>query len=189
MPSCLLGVYIDVFPLDFVSSSIDDLQEKMFEYRKKYRRFQFTYYKPTIRNTIGNIIHFRVVNIWDIITCCLCSKKQKEKIRRDFIAFDKKWREDEGEYLICHVGKYPIEKELMKKEWFVSYQYVPFGDERIRINNNCDDYLKHLWGDYMKCPPIKLQKSHHYHYYINFKEGLTLKQVENRIKNGEYLVM
>ena len=67
------------------------------------------------------------------------------------------------------------EKEIMQREWFGRPKLVQFEDMQIYIPENHDEYLKHLYGNYMQLPPIEKQKSHHDYIYINLNESYLEK--------------
>ena len=62
---------------------------------------------------------------------------------------------------------------------------VEFADMKVRVCKGYDEYLKYMYGDYMKLPPIEQQNPKHYRYYINLEERLTVSEVKRRVKNGE----
>ena len=89
---------------------------------------------------------------------------------------------------MTHHGIYTLHKELFKKDWFSSSEYLPFDNYKIRVCGGYKQYLTQLFGDYLTPPPVEQRVSHHSHYYLNLKEGLSLSEVKERIKRGETLV-
>ena len=180
---CCIGIYIDIFPLDYVSD-LDDIRKKKNQFRKLYRDYQATFLTTYFKDILNRFYHkeFRDLIIW------MLPLKQKEKIREKFKNFINTCSHGKGDYVTNIASSLIAERCLFRKEWFEDYIYVPFEGSRIRMCKNSHDYLTTQWGDYMTPPPIEKQISNHYHYYLNLKEGLPLEEVKKRIKKGEYLV-
>lgn len=49
---------------------------------------------------------------------------------------------------------------LLETKWFKEREYVPFEDIEIPIMKEYDAYLKKIYGDYMKLPPIEERETH-----------------------------
>ena len=186
-PSCRIGVFIDIFALDEVEDN-NELRQKKAEYERLLERYQNTFFSPSLHWLFYNATHLEFKKLWKTMSVCCCSKKRKASIRKKFIDYEMTWRKEKGSFLFFHKSVYKIEKEIFTKDWFESYIYLPFEDHRIRVNKEYDKYLTQLFGDYMTPPPIDEQKTHHFHYYLNLIESLTIDEVRRRIKRGEKLV-
>lgn len=53
------------------------------------------------------------------------------------------------------------EKEIMDAIIFNEYTDLPFEDRRYMAIAKYDEYLTHLYGDYMQLPPVEKRVSHH----------------------------
>lgn len=53
------------------------------------------------------------------------------------------------------------EKEVMDASIFDEYYDIKFEDRTFMAIKKYDEYLTHLYGDYMKLPPLEKQVSHH----------------------------
>ena len=188
-PSCSIGVYVDIFPLDETSLNVDELKKKKEKYEKLFHNFQFTYFKPSLRWICGKLCRFQFISLIKDLYYCYSSEEQKNLIRNIFIQYENDWKKDNGNKLFYHHATYALNKELFEKEWFTSFIYVPFEDIKVRICTCYDQYLTRLFGDYLKLPPEKDRLPHHFQYYLNLKEGLTSEQVIERVRNGEFLVI
>lgn len=183
-PSCVIGAYIDIFPLDKVSSNVEEVVEKKRKYNELFRLFQHTYYKITMHMVLAHIHHGLFRDLFSIISFKFRSPQYIKKVREDFLRYDAEWTEDSGDYYFVHHSFYPVKKEMLKPDWFEDYKYLPFDTYKIRIMSGYHDYLKQLFGDYMTPPPTSKQISQHSHYYLNLYEGLTLEEVKQRMKNN-----
>lgn len=187
-PTCVIGVYIDIFPLDEVSGTFTEIQRKKNLYDKYYTAFQDTYRKFCLKDFIYFLYHIRGKRCMELLQIPFMSDITKKKVREKFLRFEQEWAKDKGDKVMAHSCVYSLEKELFPKDWFTGYQLYDFENIKIRLTTNNDQYLTKLFGDYMTPPPMKKRISTHAHYYLNLKEGLSNSQVEERVKAGEYLV-
>ena len=56
---------------------------------------------------------------------------------------------------------YTMEKETIKGEWVEMYSLVEFEGKKYRTVKDTDDYLSHLYGDYMRIPDDADKKCKH----------------------------
>lgn len=187
-PKCVIGVYIDIFPLDEVAGSIHDIRLKKEVYQTKYRRFQDTFLKVTPRLLISSLYRRNFNRFFELIDVLISSHNKKNCIRQEFIQLEKEWAKERGDVLMTHTCIYNIEKELFPKDWFVDTVEKKFENINIYLSKDYDKYLSQLFGDYMTPPPIEKRISMHQHYYLNLKERLSHNQIKGHIKKGEHIV-
>lgn len=188
-PQCKIGVFIDIFPLDEIPFDLETIKRKKEKYNKLLKQYQNTFRKFKFRHFASLLYHRKFNDAYNLfVITLLLNDSQKQKIKDKFVEYDIDWTNMRGDYLMIHQCIYNLSKEFFPKEWFSSYKYVAFEDYRMRICGGNDLYLTQLFGDYMTPPPIEQQRSHHCHYYLNMKEGLSLDEVMNRLQRGERLV-
>lgn len=187
-PRCILGVYIDIFPLDEVAGSFDEIKSKKDIYTTMYRKFQDTFLSLSIRQFISCLYHKNFTRLKELLLLLVQTKGKKKEIRVEFKQLEDNWAKEHGAKLMTHSGIYALNKELFEKDWFSESIRVPFENIQINLPKEYDRYLSHLYGDYMVLPPAEKRVSMHPHFYLNLKEGLTLNDVERRIQKGEHLV-
>lgn len=176
----ILGVYIDIFPLDTTN---DNKKEFLRKYKKR-KRLDLIYQIICSKYSLSSLINYYKIGnkkyFYKSILSMFIPKFLKSYLRKQLIKFDEEYKQDRGEHLISPYGSY-YEKEYLNKEWFKEATKVPFGDFQVNIGIGTHDYLTQLYGDYMKLPPIEKQVSHHYHYYLNLEKGLTMKEIEGEL--------
>jgi len=180
----IFGVYIDVFPLGFVSN-INESRNLYDNYlmhsagiSKGYQRYSFSC------DSVKYFIRFPDKFI------SLLKERKRMKYHQSMLDIldDKIAHIKEGKYRLYYRSMDGFEKSLFRSEWFEDIIRVPFEDFFISIPAGYHDYLSVAYGDYMTPPPAEKQITHHSHYYLNLNEGLTFDQVQERIKKGEHLV-
>ena len=74
---------------------------------------------------------------------------------------------------------YGYEKEILKREWFDDYITMLFEGLEVRVPIGYNDYLTHVYGNYMQLPPEEDRVSRHYVYFINLHKRLSISEIEN----------
>ncbi len=68
-------------------------------------------------------------------------------------------------YYVNFYSRYSLEKELIKSEWLSKKSKVFFNGNEFATVGDTDEYLTHLYGDYMKLPPVENRISGHGEYF------------------------
>ena len=183
--SFVIGVYIDIFPLDMCDYDIDEIRTMRSSYNSLIRE-----YKQSVRYyTFDTLLSFckeknyRKVAYYIrkfIINKCLIGPNY---YRKRIHEFENGLKKREGDYLFHIYFTYDVEKEIFKKDWFKDYIEMPFEDFKIRIPKGYKEYLTQLFGDYMTPPPIEMQKSHHYHYFVGLDRKYTIEEIKEIKRN------
>ena len=157
------GIFIDIFPLDGLGSTIDEAREnyKLIDQKMKILRLQKVKISAD-RSFIKNLVLFMVQHLpfKSLSERKLCIDIEELCCRQDF---------DRCVYGGNLVGAWGF-KEVMEREIYgkpVLYQF-----ENIYINGpqNAEKYLSHQYGDWKKLPPKEKQVSHH-DYYLDLHKG------------------
>lgn len=173
----IMGVYVDVFPLDYFDCSDDELTasqlkaEKMFfhYFRSMHHMTTWTLWKDILKGDFDTAdFKFQV----------MCLRPFRRLLRRRLLNYQKQESLHSGDKAVC-VTQWP--GRIFKREWFEDTIEQPFGDTTVTIPRDYDGYLTCLYGDYMTLPPVEQRVSNHFHYYLNFDERLSLDEVR-RIK-------
>lgn len=64
--------------------------------------------------------------------------------------------------LVCLGDNIGVEKGTYEKKWFSEYIEIEFENHSFMCIKYYDEFLKHIYGDYMKLPPLEEQAPHHY---------------------------
>lgn len=149
-----LGIYVDVFPLDFCGNS-----------GKEHSYF------------FNKICFFKVLR--DIKIICL-SKSRKlwkniilligkiviaplplKKISRGIDVFAKKYSLEPTDYCVEAVNITYGKKEIMPSKWFEKVIDMPFEGHKFSIPADYNKILKNLYGDYLIYPPVEQRQPKH----------------------------
>lgn len=184
----IIGAFIDVFPLYTTDENIEEILKIESKFRFLYgcaarsrdcfplSRFLETIKAHKYRKVLGYLKSMLLYS-------------DSDKYLKAFEDFEKNINKLSGDKVVSYCScRYGFEKEIFQSEWFSGYETVPFADTYIRVPVGYDDYLRFVFGDYMKLPPIEKRVPDHHKYYVNLNEGLTIEEVRQRIKQGETCV-
>lgn len=149
----MLGVDIDVFPIDGAPSNIDTydkMQKDIRAYNKAYMLKKKTLFRKIL--TIGkDFVKKRFkAHFCPFMSACEVAQIVKDKsMKYDF---------DKSEF-VCHIGI--GDRYRFSKSCYDTFIMMPFEGCEFRVPVGYDEILSAHYGDYMKLPPIEKQVTHH----------------------------
>ena len=186
----LLGVFVDVFPLDYFSvpkEKVAQIQWADSRLFSAYRRHLFRYDFQDLARLAGKGKLLPVARyLLDRINNMIGGEK---RLLRTFEAHQREYAsqsEPDSKYCVC-VTQW--EGKVFETEWFKKSIPFPFEDTEILVPAGYDAYLTLLYGDYMTPPPSSQRVSEHlrnFRYYINLEERLDIGAVKQRLQLGEF---
>lgn len=136
-----MGIYIDVFPMDYYPNS---------RIKQGWLNFKYNIYSARISNrfyyTEKQILWKRIIKALSII---ICPSWERAKQKRAELYMNVK----KGEEIIINGGK-PCEKGIPVK-WFSSIRKGLFEGEQVYYPCEVEEYLKHIYGDYKHFNPMQ----------------------------------
>lgn len=150
------GVFIDIFPFDNVPNAIWQQKLHMFTTftLKKLLLIKNNYnVTPEKQKTVKRILYYftkftiRFISV-DLLKNLLSTQMVK------FNSLDAK-------YVIPIGSSYGYKKEKIKKEWFDELKLIEFEGSFFLCPSRYDEYLTHLYGDYMVPPPEEKRCDRH----------------------------
>ena len=159
-----MGVYVDIFPIDGLA---DTYEEALKEFKSsRFKREMLVaknwtkYFRSKTRSWKYEPIRFAFF----VASRFVSMKKLTAKLQNVF----RKNSFDERLYVAAIFGSYR-EKEIIKKEYFDDYVALEFENEKFNAIVGYKEYMKSIYGDYMKLPPEEKRVSHHMFkaYYID----------------------
>lgn len=174
----MIGVFIDIFPLDYFDTSEQQIALLQKNYLKLFRNYQLSLNKDR-RNIFFSlfkhpITYFPSVILW------LKGKNVKGALYEKLISLIEKNKDDEGGKCVClsmFVGK------VFKSEWFDDVIETDFEDFTIAIPRKYDEYLTLMYGDYMTPPPVEKRVLTHSNmrYYVNLRKWVPISHAKEAV--------
>ena len=152
------GLEIDIFPLDVFSASPEKAKAQISEnlkIKQKLGYVKLKKYEPDknrsktevlIRKCMIKFLHMLGSDFF-------CNKMEKVATRYN--------NTSKPEYLGCAIWPVYGEKEIISAQVFSEKVEVEFAGEKYPAPKEYDNYLRSLYGDYEKDPPIEKQVTHH----------------------------
>jgi lipopolysaccharide cholinephosphotransferase len=145
------GVWIDIFPLDYIEDDreklIDDMQLVLCAHRETLSK------RIAMRNLRNEVSGFRSLYHW--IKMRIRYRKNVFHYVDEHLAIINRVSSNTGT-LICQFG-YPTynERDVLHRTAFDNVKCVPVEDSLFYVMEGYDEWLRNIYGDYMKLPPEK----------------------------------
>lgn len=173
------GLYVDIFPLDGVNNN------------KFMDRLHYAFHK-VVHYLFMPIESYRVDNGCSFpVKCGYYVKRFLSPLRNTMFELResilRKRTIEDKKYVRSYNSQWGLRHTALRED-FDDYIMMPFGDMQVRVPKGYDDYLTHLYKDYMKLPPKEKQVTHHHFAYLDMDNRLYDDEIEKfRISiNGEY---
>ncbi|WP_297646823.1 LicD family protein [uncultured Treponema sp.] len=147
-----LGVYVDVFPVDFLPNSFIE-RKKYWKKIFKKRNFATVIYQKRNKNEgfVKRIFRIVLFYLFRFLPANIFAKKINKFATKKYFSSD---------YVACSVFGYG-KKEEMPKSVFNSCFELEFEGKKYNVMCGYKTYLKNIYGDYMKLPPKENQVPKH----------------------------
>lgn len=179
----LLGVYIDIFPLDYFNDTVESYKKKykiyskcVYKHEMSLARFSFSECFYHFKRKHASLLRLSLSSL--LYPHFLSNYYRKKLVNQESI-----FSSESGNYMVSCSRAYGT-KEIFPKEWFIKELEVPFNNFSVKIPIGCHQYLEQLYNNYMKLPPESKRITHHESYFVDLTESLTLDQVKKKIKQG-----
>lgn len=180
---CVLGAFVDIFPLDGLPNVGDEGRKEYFHRYYKLRRIAEsinTYY------SINDFLHSICKGNFNTIKRIIISwyyhlRRKNNNIIVECEEILKQHSFDKSKYVAYFATNHGA-KVISPKRWFEAYYYAEFEDFRLRLPIGIHVYLKQVYGDYMTLPPTSKRIPRHSYYYLNLNKRVTYKQAIKHLK-------
>jgi len=178
----IIGVYVDIFPLDECPSDIKACKKIKKEYTRAYSKYMDCTRKWVISDFFEKIVHFHPLGLIRITKNVLL-RPFKDYYLNKYYCISNRIKKTNGTNIADFDGAYMA---FYPKSIFEKTIEVDFEGIKVKIPEEFDAYLTITYNNYMELPPIEKRESHHSRYFINLKEGMTLDEVK-MIKCSKHL--
>lgn len=128
--------------------------------RSKY--YSFTkLIDPSLKRKIKSIVL--------IIISLLINRKLISKV---FVYNMSRYKDKNTQYYFPFATYYPYEKHLIKEKWISSLKEMEFNNVTFKVPESYELYLKQLYNDYMKLPPVEKRYNKHNIVKLKFRDDL-----------------
>ena len=145
------GLYIDIFPLDNIPN---DKKKRVIQKKKIQAVDKLMLYKAFIVWTKGSL---RLKLIGKYLLKKLyapISLKYLHQLREKYM---KLYVNEKTEYVCSTASKYGYDKQVIRRQIYGEPRLIEFEDGLFCAPQEVEAYLTHLFGNYMKLPPVEQQ--------------------------------
>ena len=172
------GVWIDIFPIDGFSKVIKPREK--FARKVNHIWWQvYMSYLPALRRKVHARTFFKdillniVAGLMYVFDIAHYRNKHVERYVRKIPL--------EESVMAGNYFGFNMKREAMDSNLFKEYIKVPFEDVEAYVVKDYDTYLRNLYGDYMKLPPVDKQVGHHYNSGLSLEQGYEDYLKEHKI--------
>ena len=145
------GMFIDVFPFDYYPTNkhVKKRNNKILSFISRKVNNSYDLEPKPVYTRMG-IIANRISEIVfkDVRSALLAREKIYKSVRKTS--------------LITNYSGAWGEREIVPIEWFSDFVELEFEGHLFKAPKNYDKYLRNVYGDYMKLPPVEKRIGHHY---------------------------
>lgn len=178
---CVTGVYIDIFPL-YECNSSNALELKNC-YDKCSVNLKRAMKHHSSKKILSLILEGHFSTLKEVFKDILYYKPKFSIYKKEYIKYVKEVKNTRGDKYISLEGDYK-EKEIYKKEWFGKTIRLQFENIEVEASANYVEILTHVFGDYMKLPPVEKRISHHPHYFMDLERRWTIDEIKKYKKTA-----
>lgn len=176
----ILGVYIDVFPLDECN------MEQVMALKNRYDKYSLlvaqSMMRYSIRDILSSLFKLKLRCFLSQFFCVFYKKYKYSYYKQRYSDCVEDIKRSKGNFLVSYDGPYGI-GEVLDKKIFSESVLLPFENMTIEAPIGYEQCLKSIYGDYMKLPPEDKRISHHSHYYLNLNHRLSFNEIKREISN------
>ncbi|MBR6088023.1 MAG: LicD family protein [Prevotella sp.] len=183
---CILGVYVDVFPLEDTNITSGEYDVIHADCYKKLSLWYRSLSIPTLRTFYDLLLHFRVRTIFAVLENLLFYRWHRDSYLNQYINAHEKYYQSNGEFYTHAFGFGGGKKDIYEKKWFAEVIKMPFNRLTVNVPIGYHEYLTQVFDDYMTPPPVEKRVDTHgeSRLYVNLKERIDIKEIEKRVAKG-----
>jgi lipopolysaccharide cholinephosphotransferase len=155
-----MGIYIDIFPMDYLPD--DERERQQFLRETKQEQLDLNFYSLRMYNRARSYSKKIAKSVLYLPKCLYyCATKSEARDKAQLVS---KMSSYSGTGTVGFTGSpYSPDKEFYPAELFSSYVHLQFEDQKFSAIVGYKEYLSHLYGDYMKLPPVESRVNHSYY--------------------------
>ena len=172
------GVWIDIFPIDGMSKEAKPREKLAKRIRHVWFQVYFSYL-PSLRRKVHKQTWLKdiclniVAGLFYIFDIAHYRNKYVEKYVRKIPLSECA--------MAGNMFGFNMKREAMDVKIYQEFIKVPFEDIEAYVPKDYDTYLRNLYGDYMKLPPVDKQVGHHYNSGFSLNQGFNDYLKEHKI--------
>lgn len=147
------GISIDIFPFDNVPTGFRSRIWKaklMFWKRLLRHKSGYTMKRPSLARSMPDLVVRAAAGL-------LTLESAKRKFQREIMRF----ADQLSDKVLAVGGAYDFDKDMLKRSWLSDLSPRVFEDREFYCPTEIDEYLRHMYGDFMALPPEAARRNKH----------------------------
>ena len=178
---CVIGLFVDIFPLDATDDDIDKAHRLKDRYTKIINRLNAI----STRNTFGEYMQLLTsTKTWGRFAiktlAFFCRSAIRHRLIRQMDGMSHLYDYEKAKNVQVYTGSYGY-REVFPKEWLGKGKTFPFEDTTVLLPERYDEYLRHFFGDYMQLPPVEQRIEKHNRAYLNMNAREPIEEVKKKL--------
>lgn len=178
---CVIGLYVDIFPLDATDDDVEKAQRLKDKYTKIINRLNAV----STHNTFGEYMALlKDVKEWGRFViktlAYFCRPALRRHLIRQMDRMSHLYDYDKAKNVQVYTGSYG-HREVFPKSWLGKGKEFKFEDTTVLLPENYDEYLRHFFSDYMQFPPEEQRIEKHNRAYLNIHRKETRDEIRKKV--------
>lgn len=179
---CVIGLFVDIFPLDATDSDTDTARQTKAHYAKLLNRLNAVSTRNTFHEYIALLKDKKEWGRFAIKTVAwFCRSAVRRRLISQMDAISHRYDYDTAVNVAVHTGSYGM-KEVFPKEWLGKGSTHKFEDIEVILPEKYDIYLRHFFNDYMQLPPAEQRIEKHHRAYVNLHKRLSIADIRQYLE-------
>lgn len=164
---CVIGLFVDIFPLDPTDDDIDTAKRLKARYTKVINRFNAVNTHNSFSEYISLLASPKEWGRFAVKTAAYFFRHTlRQRLIRQMDEMSHRYDWDKARNVQVYTGSYGY-KEVFPKAWLGNGKIFSFEDTEVLLPEEYDKYLRHFFGDYMQLPPVEQRVEKHHRAYVN----------------------
>lgn len=180
---CIMGVFIDIFPLDGTSSDVAEAAAMKRRYNRLWNKLEAISTRNTFKEYVALLLKPHEWGRFAVKTCgYFFRQKMRQMLLSKLEGIARRYSFESAENLIVYGGSYGA-KEIMPRTFCEGDDIeMPFEGISIMMPSGYETYLTKIYGDYMQLPPVEKQVSHHLHAVVDLHSRMEQKKALSQLR-------
>lgn len=180
---CVIGPFVDIFPLDGTSSDAVEAEQLYNNYNKQFSRLRNVSSHYSFNEKINLLKQKKLRTLYQVLLYSLNRRYFRNDIVKRLHEIVYKHPFEKAEWVVNYVEFYGFHKGYFPKSWFAEGTKTQFEHQEVFIPKQYDAYLRKMYGDYMQLPPEEKRHTNHKVTYVDLDTRKALQDIFAEIKD------
>ena len=175
----VIGVFVDIFPLDYADSPLEDVVEDVKSFSVLSKRFSLANSDYSFQDALLYLKSFHLKTALLVFKSLFLRRKRFYYYNRLYQLY-KKLEKQNGKFLVDYSSASNVENPksiIYESAWFEGFSLFPFNGFMVKVPIGYDNYLRCRYGDYLSLPPVAERVPQHSHFFLDLKRSWSKEAI------------